>query len=107
MLAVADYLILGCLGLLDQGEIDWKVLALEVNEAKELNVATMEDFEKVSPGRVDEIREWFRIYKTLDGKPENLFTEDGRVYTREETQKIILETSKSYRDLMSPESALP
>ena len=80
LLAVSDYLVLGCLGLIDQGEIDWKVLALEVHEAEQLKVRSLEDFDKLQPGRVDEIREWFRTYKTLDGKPENKFREDGRVY---------------------------
>ena len=41
MLAVADYTVLGCLGLIDEGEIDWKVLALEVGEAKSLGISTM------------------------------------------------------------------
>ena len=44
LLGVSDYLVLGCLGLIDQGEIDWKVLGLEVNEAKSLGIVTMEDF---------------------------------------------------------------
>ena len=78
-------MVLGCLGLIDGGEIDWKVLGLEVHEAKELNINSMADFEKAYPGRVSEIREWFRMYKTLDGKPENEFREDGRVFTKEET----------------------
>ena len=54
---------------------------MEVNEAKQLGVATMDDFEKLHPERVSEIREWFRMYKTLDGKPENQFKEDGRLFT--------------------------
>ena len=91
---MADYLVLGCLGLIDQGEIDWKVLGLQVDEAKDLGVETMEDFEKLNPGRVSEIREWFRMYKTLDGKPENEFLENGRLYTAQETLEIVLETSK-------------
>ena len=36
ILGVSDYVVLGCIGLIDQGEIDWKVLGLEVNEAKAL-----------------------------------------------------------------------
>ena len=107
LLAVADYLVLGCLGLIDQGEIDWKVLGLEVNEAKQLGVATMEDFEKLHPERISEVREWFRMYKTLDGKPENEFKDDGRLFTREETLAIVLETSKQYRELMSADSNIP
>jgi inorganic pyrophosphatase len=30
--------VLGSLGLIDQGEIDWKILTMEVNEAKEKGV---------------------------------------------------------------------
>lgn len=97
ILAVSDYLVLGCLGLIDEGEIDWKVLALEVHEAQRLKVSNMADFEKLHPGRVDEVRNWFRMYKTLDGKPENQFKDDGRLFTKEETLQIVLETSKQYR----------
>jgi len=107
LLAVADYLVLGCLGLIDEGEYDWKVLALEVGEAKDLGVATIDDFNRQFPGRVDEVREWFRTYKTLDGKPENKFTEDGRVYSRDETLKIVHSTITQYRKLMEPESGVP
>ena len=83
------------------------MLGLEVNEAKQLGVATMDDFEKLHPERVSEIREWFRMYKTLDGKPENEFKEDGRLFTAEECLGIVLETSKKYRDLMKTDSSLP
>jgi inorganic pyrophosphatase len=36
--AVCDYLVLGCLGLIDQKEIDYKVLAIEINEAVADNI---------------------------------------------------------------------
>ena len=62
--------------------MDWKVLALEVHEAESLNITTMEDFEDRYPARISEIREWFRMIKTLDGKPENEFTEGGRLYSQ-------------------------
>lgn len=46
-LAVSDYLVLGTLGLVDQGEQDIKVLAIEATEAKELGIKTMKDFERL------------------------------------------------------------
>ena len=67
----------------------------------------MDDYEKAFPGRVDGIREWFRIYKTLDGKPENKFTEDGRVYTRDETIQIVESTINQYGQLIDPKSDIP
>ncbi len=47
IMAVSDYLVLGTLGLIDQGEQDIKILAIEVNEAKERGIKTLEDFEKI------------------------------------------------------------
>jgi inorganic pyrophosphatase len=41
ILTVCDFVVLGSLGLVDQGEIDWKILTMEVNEAKEKGVETM------------------------------------------------------------------
>ena len=41
-------LVLRFLGLIDEGDYDWNVLALEVHEAQELGIATMDDFEKTS-----------------------------------------------------------
>ena len=78
-----------------------------MHEAQKLGIASMDDFNKQFPGRVDEIREWFRIYKTLDGKPENKFTEDGRVYTAAQTMEIVPSTVEQYRKLMDPVYGLP
>jgi inorganic pyrophosphatase len=46
VLAVSDYLVLGIMGLVDQGELDYKVIAIEVNEAKERGIRDLEDFNK-------------------------------------------------------------
>ena len=100
-MAVSDYVVLGCIGLIDQGEIDWKVLGLEVNEAEALQINKLEDYEKVNPGNVDKIVEWFRTYKTLEGKGLNEFKEDGKIYDRMETLRIIFECSKEYREMMA------
>ena len=101
IMAVSDYVVLGCIGLIDQGEIDWKVLGLEVNEAEALQINKLEDYEKVNPGNVDKIVEWFRTYKTLEGKGLNEFREDGKIYDRLETLRIIFECSKEYREMMA------
>ena len=53
-----------------------------MNEAERLDVVKMADYEQLFPDRVSEIREWSRMYKTLDGKAENEFTEDGRCYSQ-------------------------
>ena len=71
-----------------------------------MRVQTLQDFEKLHPGRVSNIREWFRTYKTLDGKPLNEFKEDGRIFTQQETLKIVLEANEDYRNLIDKGSDL-
>lgn len=53
ILAHSDYLVLGIMGLIDQGELDYKVLAIEVNEAKERNIHDLDSYERLNQGRVN------------------------------------------------------
>ena len=55
ILAVSDYLILGVMGLVDQGETDYKIIAIEVNEAKQKNITTLETYKRQHPGVLEEI----------------------------------------------------
>lgn len=42
--------VLGSLCLLDQGELDWKVIAINVAEAKERQIRNIEDYNRLNPG---------------------------------------------------------
>lgn len=55
VLAVSDYLVLGVMGLVDQGQMDYKIMAIEVNEAKEKNIKTLDDFKRLNAGHIEEI----------------------------------------------------
>ena len=57
--------------------MDWKIIAMEVNEAKEKGIKNQEDFLRLYPGGIDEIKDWFRMYKTLEGGKENEFVSGG------------------------------
>ncbi|CAJ1357916.1 unnamed protein product [Effrenium voratum] len=59
--------------MIDDGELDWKVIGIRVADklASELN--DIDDVEAKCPGVISGIREWFRWYKTPDGKPLNAF----------------------------------
>ena len=50
ILAVSDYLVLGVIGLIDQGEIDYKILGMEVNEASERSIKTLDDYRRFQSG---------------------------------------------------------
>ncbi|CAM9165089.1 unnamed protein product [Pylaiella littoralis] len=91
---------LGCLAMIDDGELDWKVvIAIDEDDplAKDLN--DIEDVEKLLPGYVSGIREWFRWYKTPDDKPLNEFGFGEKALGKAETMKIIEECNGHWRSL--------
>jgi inorganic pyrophosphatase len=63
--------VLGIMALLDEGETDWKVIVVDVNDPLASKLNDIEDVERHLPGLVRATNEWFRIYKIPDGKPEN------------------------------------
>ena len=58
------------MALLDEGETDWKVLVVDVNDPLAPRLNDIEDVERHLPGLIRATNEWFRIYKIPDGKPE-------------------------------------
>ncbi len=60
---------------------------------------TLEDFEKIKPGRIDAIKNWFINIKTYDGKKKNTVFEDGRLLQKNETLEIIEATHEEWRKL--------
>ena len=47
------------------------------------------------------MREWLRLYKTVDGKPENKFGMEERAMGREYTMAVVQETHEFWRKLTS------
>jgi hypothetical protein len=59
--------------MIDDGELDWKLIAISSADPHAAEINDVSDIEKFYPGTVTGIREWFRWYKTPDGKPINGF----------------------------------
>ena len=78
-----EMVVIGALGLIDQGELDWKILTLDLEEAKRLEVHSLTEALQRIPERLNYVRDFFRIYKTLEGKPENKYLEEARYYTQD------------------------
>jgi len=57
------------------------------------------------PGRKHAIREWFRMYKTADGKPKNVFAFDEKILSQAEALKVVAETHHSYKELFAGKQA--
>merc|ERR1712146_115102 len=68
----------GILAMIDDGELDWKVVAISSADPKADAINDVDDIEKEFPGTLDAIRTWFRDYKTPDGKPQNAFGYDDK-----------------------------
>merc|ERR1712176_463765 len=95
--SVTEVKILGVIAMIDDGELDWKVVAVAVDDplAKEYN--DIDDVpEEVKAG----IREWFRWYKTPDDKPLNSFGFDEKFLDVAATKEIIEETNGHWKKLM-------
>lgn len=97
--AVYPVKVLGCLALLDEGEIDWKIIAINLDDPLAAQMNDIADVERLMPGKVDAVREWFRMYKTAEGKGENEYAYGGEAKGAEFAMKVVLETHQSWKGL--------
>jgi inorganic pyrophosphatase len=92
---------LGVLAMIDDGELDWKVLAIATDDPLAAGYNDIDDVpEAVTAG----IREWFRWYKTPDDKPVNAFGFDEKFLNKAATEKVIEETNEAWKKLVSGET---
>uniref|UniRef100_A0A383VDD7 inorganic diphosphatase n=1 Tax=Tetradesmus obliquus TaxID=3088 RepID=A0A383VDD7_TETOB len=63
---------LGVYAMIDDGELDWKVIAINSADPKAAAVNSLEDVEREFPGQLNAILEWFRAYKILESNTSSL-----------------------------------
>ncbi|KAJ3008982.1 Inorganic pyrophosphatase [Thoreauomyces humboldtii] len=95
--------VLGTMALLDEGETDWKIIAIDVNDPLASKLNDIEDVEKHLPGLLRASNEWFRIYKIPDGKPENNFAFSGEAKNRKYANDVIGECNDAWSRLILKE----
>jgi len=95
---VTEVKALGVLAMIDDGELDWKVIAVATDDplAEEYN-----DIDDVPDAILSGVREWFRWYKTPDDKPLNGFGFEEKYLNAAEAKKVIEETHESWKKLRS------
>ncbi|KAI1238501.1 hypothetical protein IHE44_0013235 [Lamprotornis superbus] len=96
--------VLGVLALVDEGETDWKIIAISADdpeaqkihgkllahgecltcgerrgeeEMRKRKLLDIDDVKKHKPGYLEATVDWFQLYKVPDGKPENHFAFNG------------------------------
>ncbi|KAJ8609618.1 hypothetical protein CTAYLR_006280 [Chrysophaeum taylorii] len=90
---------LGVLAMIDDGELDWKVIAIAESDPLAGELADIDDVEAKCPGVVSGIREWFRWYKTPDDKPINAFGFDEECLPKSKAIEVIQETHAAWQGL--------
>ncbi|TKY71554.1 Soluble inorganic pyrophosphatase 6 [Spatholobus suberectus] len=91
---------LGALAMIDEGELDWKIVAISLDDPKAPFVNDVNDVEKHFPGTLTAIRNWFRDYKIPDGKPANKFGLGNQAANKDYALKVIEETNESWNKLI-------
>lgn len=99
--SIVDVKILGSLALIDDGELDWKVIAINVADPLAAEINNLDDVEEKLPGILNATREWFRDYKIPAGKPANQFAFDSQYKNAEETMETIQECHDAWKSLIS------
>uniref|UniRef100_A0A8C7IL40 inorganic diphosphatase n=1 Tax=Oncorhynchus kisutch TaxID=8019 RepID=A0A8C7IL40_ONCKI len=84
--------VLGTLALIDEGETDWKVIVINMEDPEANNFNT---------GYLEATFEWFKKYKVPDGKPENQFAFNGEFKDRDFALKTVKETHEFWKALIS------
>ncbi|CAO3590129.1 unnamed protein product [Absidia cylindrospora] len=92
--------VLGVMALLDEGETDWKILAIDVNDPLASEINDIKDIERHFPGLIDATRRWFKIYKVPDGKPINEFAFNGACQNKDYATSVVQETHEAWRRLI-------
>ena len=101
------------LAMIDEGEVDWKVIVINVNDPKAALVNSLADCELHFPGQIARVREWFTWYKAVDGKPgdgplgsnkkegeePNVFGYDGEAQDAAKALAVIEETHEAWKAL--------
>jgi inorganic pyrophosphatase len=97
--SVTSVKVLGVLGMIDDGQMDWKVICISNNDPIAIFLNDIEDVTKILPGCLEAIREWLRVYKICQGGVENKFAYDGEYKNKEFTMKLIEESHHMWANL--------
>ncbi|KAM6147980.1 inorganic pyrophosphatase 2, mitochondrial [Erethizon dorsatum] len=92
--------ILGVLALIDQGETDWKLIAINGNDPEADKFHDIDDVKKFKPGYLEATVHWLRFYKVPEGKPENNFAFNGEFKDKAFALDIIKSAHECWKALL-------
>ncbi|KFO25861.1 Inorganic pyrophosphatase 2, mitochondrial [Fukomys damarensis] len=92
--------ILGVLALIDQGETDWKLIAINANDPEADKFCDIDDVKKFKPGYLEATIHWLRFYKVPEGKPENKFAFNGEFKNKAFALEVITSAHECWKALV-------
>ncbi|NWH76145.1 IPYR pyrophosphatase, partial [Piaya cayana] len=93
--------VLGTLALIDEGETDWKIIAINVEDPESDKYNDIDDVRRMKPGYLEATVDWFRRYKVPDGKPENQFAFNGEFKDKDFAVNVIKCTHEHWKALIA------
>jgi len=96
--------LLGVMALIDEGETDWKVLAIDVTDPMADKLNDIDDVRKLMPGLVEATHDWFKVYKMPTGKPANQFAFEGQAKDKKFATEVVLQTHEQWKKLVLEKS---
>ena len=88
--SVTPVVVLGSLELIDEGETDHKIIVIRATDPRaNFRYTSDADIEQHFPGVLAKLVDWLKMYKTSDGKPENVLANNDKITTPAEASTII------------------
>lgn len=97
--SVTPVKVIGVLGMIDDGQMDWKIIAIAAGDPIEKFINDIEDVPKYLPGCLIAIREWLRVYKICQGGVENKFVFNGEYQNKAFALKLLHESHLMWGNL--------
>eukprot|EP01006_Ploeotia_vitrea_P007268 TRINITY_DN16562_c0_g1_i1.p1 TRINITY_DN16562_c0_g1~~TRINITY_DN16562_c0_g1_i1.p1 ORF type:complete len:289 (-),score=-17.88 TRINITY_DN16562_c0_g1_i1:73-939(-) len=99
--SITPVIVLGGLELIDCSELDYKIIVVNVNDplVTKHKINNLNDLEIYNPHTLQGIREWFRWYKTPDGKPLNKYASETPL-DKAAAEAVISETNQQWKKLV-------
>jgi len=99
--AVIQVKLLGTLAMIDEGETDWKVIAIDVTDPLAEKLDDIDDVYTHMPGLIEATHDWFRTYKMPGSdNPPNEFAFNGKAKNKEFAVNIIKQTNDQWKSLI-------
>jgi len=91
---------LGTVCLIDEGRADWKVFVVNVESYSLLSFArSMEDVERIAPGRLEEAMNWLRDFKLMSSREGSETTLHMEIHSAAHARALIAADHKAWRQL--------